>query len=53
MKDAGHEEKGARHKVKGKGSPYKAMQVREYRLVLLCKYLIFRYGCQKPEYVTC
>ena len=25
------------------GSPYKAMQVRKYRSVLLCKHLIFRY----------
>ncbi len=33
------------------GSPYKTMQVREYRPVLLCKPLFFRYVL--PEVMTC
>ena len=35
----------------GTGSPYKAMQVWNYRHVLLCKHLIFRYVL--PEAMTC
>ena len=33
------------------GSPYKTMQVREYRSVLLCKHLIFRNVL--PEAMIC